>query len=94
MPKVVHKLKREHFKEQNLCICGSFKSAKDNWVRKFQISNPKIRKSEKYMVCKSQISKMSYLQKVCKSEREKILSANLWIFDLQGFFVDAQFWNL
>jgi hypothetical protein len=40
-------------------ICGSFKSAKNNWVRKSQIL-----KSQKYMFRKSQIRKLLHLRKV------------------------------
>jgi hypothetical protein len=53
------KLEWEHFKLiyvrrkiMYLRKCGSFNSAKNNWFRKLQ-----IRKSQKYMVYKSQIRK-------------------------------------
>jgi len=47
-----------------LRICGSFKSATNNWIRKSE-----IRKSQKYIVRKSQIRKLSHLWKVRKSKK-------------------------
>ncbi len=65
-----------------LRICGNFTSAKSNWARKSQ----KIYKSQKYVIRKSQISKLTDLQKFRKYK--KIKSANLQICGLRNVFAD------